>query len=124
MGLPVPAGAEVARAPAAAPHRRRAWLVILAAALVLPAPIWGALQTSSARAALRQRVAAALADRLPGARLLGGARVSGSFRLVFGPVEVPSRTAGAPPLLTVERAVVRPRLGALLRLKLEPAAIR
>lgn len=127
MGIPLPAGAEAAPAPPAAPQRRRrlrAWLAALAAALVLLGLLWGALQTPPAREALRERVAVALAERLPGARLTGGARVTGSFRLAFGPVVLPSRTPGAPPLVTVQRALVRPRIAALLRRRLEPAAIR
>ena len=127
MGSRLTCAAEVAPAPPAAPKpspRRGAWLALLVGASVLPALLWGAFQTGVARAALRERVAVALADRFPGARLVGGARVSRSFRLVFGPVVLPSRTPDAPPLVTVERVVLRPRLGALLQRRLEPAGIR
>ncbi len=126
MGIPLPSGAEVVPDRPAAPRpspRRRTWPWLLVAGVILPALLWGAFPYAVARVALSERVAAALADRLPGARLIGGARVSGSFRLVFGPVVLPSRMPGAPPLVTVERVVLRPRLGALLHGRLEPATI-
>ena len=125
MGIPLPAGADVTRDPSGAPRRRRrAWLRAAGGGARPPGAPLGGASDRVGRAALRERVATALTDRFPGAQLTGGARVSGSFRLVFGPVVMPSRTPGAPPLITVERAVVRPRIGALLRLRLEPAAIR
>jgi penicillin-binding protein 1A len=97
----------------------------VAAALVLlvPAVLWRAFQGERAREYLRSRVADALAARLPSARLDGGVRVDWTFHLVAGPVVVPARERGAPPVLTIERITVRPRLAALLAGRLEAAEV-
>jgi penicillin-binding protein 1A len=89
----------------------------------LAGALWVAAQTDAAQAELRSRVADALAARAPGARLVGGARLSPTFRLVFGPVVVPAR-AGGTPVATVARVTVRPRLLGLLAARLEAASIR
>jgi penicillin-binding protein 1A len=99
--------------------------LIRVALLVLLAPAfpWLVLQTSPARARVRAVAASELARRLPGAHLGGDLHFDGFFRVVVGPIEVRSRTAGVPLLLTVRKVTVRPRLSALLALRLEAASI-
>ncbi|WP_176066145.1 biosynthetic peptidoglycan transglycosylase [Anaeromyxobacter diazotrophicus] len=108
----------------AAPRALRAATAVAAGGALLTLALWAAAQTGAARAELRARVAQALAERAPRARLVGEARLSPRFELVFGPVVVPARAAGAPPVLTVARVAVRPRLAALLGARLEPGAVR
>ena len=101
---------------------RRAALALLAL-LALPALGWLALGSSPVRDRLRRAALAALASRLPGARLENGVRWDGFFRVVLGPLSLPSRHPGSPPLLSVERITARPRLRALLRGRLEVASV-
>jgi transglycosylase-like protein len=86
--------------------------------------LWTAAQTGGVRAELRAHVAEALGARVPGARLLGEARLSPGFELVFGPVVVPARAPGAHPVLTIDRVAVKPRLAALLGARLEAGSVR
>lgn len=92
--------------------------------MALAAGLWTAAQSGAARAGLRRYVAEALSSRVPGARLLGGARVTPSFRVVFGPVVIPSPRPGARPIVAVTQVTVRPRLTGLLRGRLEAASVR
>jgi len=103
----------------------RRWLAPLAAgvALLLPGFVWLASGSESVRNLLRARVSGELAARCPGAMLVGDVRVDALFRLVLGPIVVPSRTAGAPPLLAIDRTTVRPRLLALLNGRVEAASV-
>ena len=77
----------------------------------------------AARAALRDRVARVLAERLPGARLGPTARIDARLRVAVGPLELPATQEGAPPVLSVREIAVRPRLRALLTGHVEPASI-
>jgi hypothetical protein len=45
------------------------------------------------------------------------------FRVVFGPVTIPSQRRGAPPVITIERVKVRPRWRALLAGRAEAAIV-
>jgi hypothetical protein len=108
----------------ARPRVLHATAIAIAIGAALASSLWAAAQTGRARAELRARVAETLAARLPGARLIGEARLSSTLQLVFGPVVVPARAAGAPPALTVGRVVVRPRLAALLSARLEAGSVR
>lgn len=108
----------------ARPRVLRATAIVVAIGAALASSLWAAAQTGRARAELRARVAETLTARLPGARLIGEARLSPTLQLVFGPVVVPARAAGAPPAVTVGRVVVRPRLAALLAARLEAGSVR
>jgi penicillin-binding protein 1A len=87
----------------------------LAAVAVGSAAVAAAAYGSALRARLRADAERAVAERLPRARVEGDLRVDARLRVVLGPIVVPSDRAGAPPVLRVERAAFRPRLGALLR---------
>jgi len=80
------------------------------------------LRTAPAQRALRERVVAELAVRLPSARLEGRVYVDAAFRLVMGPVVVGPPGGGAP-LLEVDRVTVRPRLWRLVIGHLEPGSV-
>lgn len=102
---------------------RRAGAV--AAALCL---LWAGAHALLDRPATRERLRAELA-RAARARLgeevqVGAARVDWAFRLVAGPVAVGGARAGAPPVVGIDRVVVRPSLRALLAGRVEPATIR
>jgi hypothetical protein len=107
------------------PGRRRAWWLAGAVAASLLALLGAglALDSNPARAWLGSRLRAAVAARIPAARLLGDVRLDSALRLVAGPVVVDSRSAGAPPVLHVERVIVQPRLRALLAGRVEAAEI-
>jgi penicillin-binding protein 1A len=115
---------DAAAVPLPPPGRaRRRALAASAAAVALALAIARlAVGSGAARARLREEVARALEARVPGARLEGGARVDWRLQLVAGPIAIGTRPAGAP-VVTIERAVVRPRLTALLSGRLEPAAV-
>ena len=115
---------DPAAAPLAPPGRlRRKTVAAGAAAVVLAFGLaWLAIGSGVARARLREEVARALEARIPGARLEGGARIDWRFQLVAGPIAIGVRSMDAP-VVRIERAVVRPRLAALLAGHLEPAAV-
>ncbi len=108
------------------PTARRRWPRALAfgfvVAFLLPGLAWRSLNGEAVRARLREEVARALEARVPGARLEGGARMDWRFRLVAGPFTIPG-SRGAPPVVRVERALVRPRLAALLTARLEAEVV-
>jgi len=80
------------------------------------------LRSSPVCRALRARAVAALATRLPGARLEGDVSFDAAFRPVVGPVVLPSADDGAP-LLVVDRIMIQPRVWRLLVGHLEPALV-
>ncbi|WP_306598854.1 biosynthetic peptidoglycan transglycosylase [Geothrix sp. 21YS21S-2] len=80
------------------------------------------LRSAPVRLALRERVVAALAARLPGARLEGRVYVDAAFRLVMGPVVVGPPGEGTA-LLVVDRITVRPRLWRLVIGHLEAGSV-
>jgi len=80
------------------------------------------LRSAPARRALRERVVAALAARLPSARLEGTVGIDAAFRLVMGPVVLGPPGEGAP-LLVVDRITVRPRLWRLVIGHLEAGSV-
>ena len=92
--------------------RARRWGVPLGVVLILLAFLYlGALtlaRSAPARRALRARAVAALAARLPSARLEGMVGVDAAFRLVLGPVVLASPGARTPELV-VDRITLRPR---------------
>ncbi len=94
-----------------------------AALFLIPCLVWLASRSEVVRSGLRARVAGALVARFPGATLTGDVALDGLFRLVAGPIVVRSGTAGKPPLVTVERLTVRPRLLALAAGRLEVASV-
>ncbi len=103
--------------------RALAWSVVVVAALV-PVLAWFAVNSEASRERLRVEVARVLEARVPGARLEGGARVDWRFRLVAGPIKITNSVRpDVPPVMRLERAVVRPRLSALLAARLEPAVV-
>jgi hypothetical protein len=95
------------------------------AAVIAAAPpvLWFAVNRDATRAALRDRLEAALRTRIPGARVGPSIRVDARFRVVFGPVTVPARRGGAPPVITIEQVKVRPRWRALLTGRAEAAIV-
>ena len=95
----------------------------MAAAVALPLLALLAASTPTARALLTERAVAALAVRLPQARLTGQVRLDWRLRLVAGPLVLPGPEAAGPPLVTVERVRVRPSARGLLHGRLEPAAV-
>ncbi len=104
----------------------RRWRAPLAAAAVLllvPALSWLALQSRRVQDTLLARVNAELAARCPGALVTGTVHLDRLFRLVAGPIVLPSRTAGAPPLVRVERMTVRPSMVGLVGGRLEAASV-
>ncbi|MBI1751433.1 MAG: transglycosylase domain-containing protein [Acidobacteria bacterium] len=107
------------------PLARRRWRA-LAGALGLGSlfyfGILMVLRSAPVRRALRERAIAALAARLPGARLEGEASVDAAFRPVMGPVVLPSAEDGTP-LLVVDRIMVQPRPWRLFMGRLEPGLI-
>lgn len=80
------------------------------------------LRSAPARRALRERVVAELAARLPSAHLEGRVDVDAAFRLVMGPVVFRPPGDGTP-LLVVDRITVRPRLWRLVIGHLEAGAV-
>ncbi|HUK65440.1 MAG TPA: transglycosylase domain-containing protein [Anaeromyxobacteraceae bacterium] len=96
---------------------------VLLVLLILPAFPWFVLGSAPIRARVRAIAASAIASRLPGARLESDVRFDGLFRIVLGPITLASHTPGAPLLLSVARATVRPSLTALLGGRLEAASI-
>ena len=119
---------EHARPPVSAGARAGVqwWWISLGAALILGTILYLGLltlvHTAPARRALRERAIAALAARLPDARLEGTVGVDAALRLVMGPVVLGSSGDGAP-LLKVDRVTVRPRLARLVVGRLEAAAV-
>ncbi|MBK8573798.1 MAG: transglycosylase domain-containing protein [Geothrix sp.] len=104
---------------------QRRWFalgVVLGLALVQYLGTLLMLRSAPVRRALRTRAVAALATRLPGARLEGGVSVDAAFRPVMGPVVLPSADDGAP-LVVVDRIMIQPRLWRLLTGHLEPALV-
>jgi hypothetical protein len=91
--------------------------VAYGAALVL-------LTRAPAKAMLRARIEAALRARLGDLQLGDEVRIDPLFRVTVGPLSVPGPRRGDPPLLVVERIAFRPRFGALLLGRAEPASIR
>ncbi|HET7753458.1 MAG TPA: biosynthetic peptidoglycan transglycosylase, partial [Anaeromyxobacteraceae bacterium] len=81
------------------------------------------MNRDATRAMLRDRIETSLRARIPGARVGPSLRVDTRFRLVFGPVSVPSRRRGGPPVVTIEEARVRPRWRALLSGRVEAASV-
>ncbi len=80
---------------------------------------WG--NSPSGRSFIRERAEKALAARV-GRVEVGDAGLDLLLRARLAPVTVPGSGAGGP-LLRAERVVVRPRLAALLRGRVEPAAV-
>jgi monofunctional biosynthetic peptidoglycan transglycosylase len=111
-----------ARLGAARASRRRV-LAIACAFFAFAGLGWVLFGVAPLRASLRARVADALAARFPGATLSGEVRADGLFRLSAGPMALAAGAPGSPPLVTVERVSVRPRLRALLAGRLEVASI-
>jgi hypothetical protein len=99
---------------------------VAAAGLALAGVLWvgahAAANRPGARIFLRDRIQAALRDRLGDARVGEDVRVDWVLRVRFGPVEL-SPEPGAPPVVTVERAIVRPDLAALLRGRVAAASV-
>lgn len=94
-----------------------------AALLVLGACAAGLRHAPAVRAALRRHAIAALAARLPSARLVGDVRLDWGLGVVAGPVILPGRAPGEPPAARIERVTLRPRLRALLAGRFQIAAI-
>ncbi|HEY6106806.1 MAG TPA: glycosyl transferase, partial [Anaeromyxobacteraceae bacterium] len=72
---------------------------------------------------LRAEAERALRQRLATATLGDGAAVDLLGRLRLGPLTVPASHPGVPPVVRVERVVVRPRWLALLDGRAEPAVV-
>jgi len=94
--------------------------LILGAVLYLG--VLGLLRAAPVRRALRERVAAELAARIPGARLEGMPSVDAAFRLVLGPVVLGPPEDRAP-VLVVDRVTIQPRLWRLAIGHLEAATV-
>jgi hypothetical protein len=99
-----------------------------AAALALLVLAWAALLFALSRPAveerLRERVRAALAARLGPVEIDGAMRLGLLLRVDFGPLRVPAPEPGLEPPLVIQRVRVRPRLGALVAGRAEPASVR
>ena len=103
---------------------RTAVVCLAAAASAYCAAQLAARRTSSG-AALRDRIAGALQERLGPVELGPDVHVDGLFRVRCGPLTIPGLRAGDPPLLRVESIQIRPDLAALVRSgRIAPAAIR
>jgi transglycosylase-like protein len=118
-GSPTPegSGARALRWP------RRAAVLALLALLAAFAPLLGRPYAARLRETARQVIERALVERVPRARLEGGVHLDARYRVVAGPIVVPARRAGAPPVVRIERVLVRPRFGALLRGRIEPSRV-
>jgi len=117
----IPQGNQSPRRPSWRRGRSLLWALAPPAAWLL---LLGLANTPPARAALRVRTEAALARRLPGARIEGPVTVDYRLRVSFGPLVVPARDPEAPPVLRVEQVAVSPRRLALLRGRAEPGTVR
>lgn len=109
------------------PHACARWRwIVLGGALAMGAFFYlGALtllRSAPAQRALRERVVAELATRLPGFRLEGTVSLDAAFRLVMGPVLL-GPPGDKTPLLVVDRVTVRPRLWRLVLGHLEAGAV-
>lgn len=102
---------------------RRALALAGALAVVAIAVVSAVSGLARLRAGLRGRAVDALTARFPGAALSGEVRLEGLLRLVAGPISLPSRTPGAPPLVRIDRITVRPRLSALLGGRFEVGSV-
>ena len=117
---PRPASGRPRRRPA----RRRTLALGAAAGLAaawIAAHEWA--NTGAVRERIRARAQETLRRRL-GPVEVGEARVDWLGRAVLEPLLLPAARAGGPPLLRVERVVVRPSLGRLLAGRLDPASVR
>jgi hypothetical protein len=97
--------------------------VAVLASLALVTVLHSILNSSAVRTRLRDRVEAALAQRLGSAELGSHTAVDWGLRLTFGPLRI-SPEPGAPVVLEVERVRVRPRWTSLLVGRLEPGVVQ
>ncbi|MFL5299901.1 MAG: hypothetical protein ACJ79R_06135, partial [Anaeromyxobacteraceae bacterium] len=97
-GSPTPEGS-----PAREPRRwrRRAAVLALLALLAAVAPLLGRPYAARLRESFRQVIERALVERIPRARLEGGVHLDARYRVVAGPIVVPARRAGAPPIARI-----------------------
>ncbi len=113
--------------PRSEPPVRRSWRVA-AALLGVVAGGYGALLLAGnspwGRGFLRDRSAAALARRLPSARLSGDPGIDWRLRIGLGSLEIPAGEPGGEPPLRVDRVAVTPRWIALLAGRAEAETIR
>jgi penicillin-binding protein 1A len=94
-------------------------LLLVAYALALALPHLPPVQRR-----LRERVGEALRARLgDDAVLEGNVGVDPLLRVSFGPLVLPGAAPHEPPVLRAERVKARPRLGALLAGRIEPASV-
>jgi penicillin-binding protein 1A len=104
---------------------RRVRAVAVAALLVAAyaaALAW--LHRPAVQARLRERIVEALRARLgDDAMLEGNVAVDPLLRISFGPLVLPGGAPRDPPALRAERVKARPRLGALLAGRVEPASV-
>jgi len=100
---------------------QRVGLAVLASVAVVTS-LHSILNSSAVRTRLRDKVEAALAQRLGSVELGSHTGVDWGLHLTFGPLRV-SPEPGAPVVLEVERVRVRPRWTALLAGRLEPGVV-
>jgi penicillin-binding protein 1A len=102
-------------------RRLLAFAVAVAALVALGAGIRVALASAPVQSRLRARAQRVVAERLPRAHIAGAVSIDARLRLVAEGIILPARRPDAPPTVVVRRAVVRPRISALLRGRFEPS---
>jgi penicillin-binding protein 1A len=100
-------------------RRRRVALALLVLLAALGAAVRLGLQSDALRDRVRARVRPLLESRLGPVELGDTFEVGGSGTVTLGPLEIPARSPGAPPVVRIERIEVQPRLGALLSGRVE-----
>ncbi len=106
------------------PRRVRAALAVAGLFLVPYAVALAVLCHPAVQARLRERIVETLRARFGDNFVLDGdVRVDPLLRVSFGPLVVHGATPGDPPFLRVEKVKARPRIGALLAGRVEPAKV-